>query len=80
MDEEATDTGSPRWNWARLLKSVFAVDMARDPWCPQGSVRIIAAITHGQVIREILQHLQRAAAPQIAPARVCQETCAWSSA
>jgi len=29
VEDEATDTGSPRWNWARLLKRVFALEMAR---------------------------------------------------
>ena len=32
VDEEATDTRSPRWSWARLLKRVFALDMAHCPW------------------------------------------------
>jgi hypothetical protein len=81
IDEEATDTGSPRWTWARLLKRVFALDMARCPWCQRGALRIIAAITHGEVIRKILQHLQLSAdPPPIAPARVRQEAFAWSSA
>ncbi len=31
VDEEATDTGSPRWSWARLLKRVFAsIHLKRD--------------------------------------------------
>jgi len=81
VDEEETDTGSPRWSRARLLKRVFAVDMARCPWCQQGSLRIIAAITQGEVIRKILCHLKRAAdPPPIAPARVRQAAFAWSSA
>jgi hypothetical protein len=81
IDEEATDTGSPRWTLARLLKRVFALDMARCPWCQQGALRIIAAITHGEVIRKILQHLKLSAdPPPIAPARVRQEAFAWSSA
>src|SRR5439155_6251223 len=58
VDEEETDTGSPRWRWARLLKRVFALDMARCPFCQRGSLRIIAAITQGEVIRTILRHLQ----------------------
>ena len=29
--EEETDTGLPCWSWARLLKCVFALDMARCP-------------------------------------------------
>jgi Putative transposase len=79
-DEEATDTGSPRWSWARLLKCVFALDMARCPFCQQGTLRIIAAITQGEVIRKILQHLKLSAdPPPIAAARVRQEVFAWSS-
>jgi hypothetical protein len=79
--EEETDTGLPRWSWARLLKCVFALDMARYPWCQQGALRIIAAITHSEVIRKLLQHLKLAAdPPPIAPARVRQIAFAWSSA
>src|SRR5436190_135020 len=38
VDEEETDTGSPRWGWARRLKRVFALAMARCPCCQQGSL------------------------------------------
>jgi hypothetical protein len=80
-DEAATDTTSPRWSWARLLKRVFALYMARCQFCQQGTLRLIAAITHGEVIRKILQHLKLAVdPPPIAPARVRQEAFAWSSA
>ena len=81
VEDEATDTGSPRWSWARLLKRVFALDMARCPWCQRGALRIIAAITHGEVIRKILRHLKLAVdPPPIAPARFHQAAFAWSSA
>jgi hypothetical protein len=81
MEEEETAMELPRWSWARLLKRVFAVHMARCPWCQQGSLRIIAAITQGEAIRKILCHLQLAAdPPPIAPARVRQAAFAWSSA
>ena len=81
IDEPEASTESPHWSWARLLKRVFALDMARCPWCPQGTLRIIAAITHGEVVRKILRHLKLAAdPPPIAPARVHQEAFAWSSA
>jgi hypothetical protein len=81
MDEEATDTGAPRWSWARLLKRVFALDMARCPWYQRGALRIIAAIMQGEVIRKIFRHLKLAVdPPPIAPARVRQEAFAWSSA
>jgi Putative transposase/Transposase zinc-binding domain len=79
--EAATNTASPRWSWARLLKRVFALDMARCPFCQQGTLRIIAAITQGEVIRKILRHLKLAAdPPPLAPARLRQEAFAWSSA
>jgi hypothetical protein len=56
---------------------VFALEMARCPWCPQGTLRIIAAITHGEVIRKILGHLKLSAdPPPITPARVRQEAFA----
>ena len=81
VDEEQTETTSPRWSWARLLKRVFALDMLRCPFCQQGTLRIIAAITHGEVIRKILQHLKLAVdPPPIAPARVRQDAFAWASA
>ena len=55
--------------------------MVRCPFYQQGSLRTIAAITHGEVIRKILRHLKLAAdPPPIAPARVRQEAFAWSSA
>ncbi len=74
------ETASPPWSWARLLKRVLALDMARCPWCQRGALRIIAAITHGEVIRKILCHLKLAAdPPPIAPARVRQEAFSWSS-
>jgi Putative transposase len=81
VDEPEASTASPRWSWARLLKRVFALDMARCPWCHEGTLRIIAAIMQGEVIRKILQHLKLSAdPPPIAPARVRQEAFAWSSA
>ena len=81
VDEPEASTGSPRWSWARLLKRVSAIAMARCPFCQRGSLRIIAAITQGEVIRKILRHLQRAAdPPPIAPALFRQEAFAWSSA
>ncbi len=81
VDEPGASTASPRWSWARLLKRVFALDIARCPFCQQGLLRIIAALTHGEVIRKILWHLKLAAdPPPIAPERVRQEAFAWSSA
>jgi len=80
VDEPEASTAASRWSWARLLKRVFALDMARCPWCQRGTLRIIAAITHGEVIQMILRHLKLAVdPPPIAPARVRQEAFAWSS-
>jgi hypothetical protein len=81
VEDEETATGSPRWSLVRLLQRVFALDMARCPWCQRGVLRIIAAITHGEVIRKILRHLKLAVdPPPIAPARFYQAAFAWPSA
>jgi hypothetical protein len=72
---------SPRWSWARLLKRVFALAMAHGPWCQRGALRIIAAMTQGEVIRQSLQHLKLTVDPPlIAQAYVHQEAFSWSSA
>src|SRR5256712_5812258 len=72
--DDAT-TGSPRWSWARLLKRVFALDMATCPFCRQGSLRMIAAITQAEVIRKMLRHLKLSAdPPPLASARAPPET------
>jgi hypothetical protein len=80
VDEEPTETASPRWSWARLLQRVFVLDMARGPWCQRGALWLIAVITQGEIIRKSLCHLRRAAdLPPMAPARDRQEAFAWSS-
>jgi hypothetical protein len=77
MDEE-TDTKSPRWSWARRLQRGFALDMATCPFCQHGTLRLIAVITQGAVIRKILRHLKLAAdPPPIAPARARQAPFDW---
>ena len=78
VDAEETPRGSPYWTWARLLGRVFDLEMATCPWCHQGTLRLIAVITQGEVIRKILRHLKRSVdPPPIAPARTRQATCAW---
>jgi hypothetical protein len=73
-----TATRSPCWSWARLLHRVFALDLARCPFCQRGVLRLMAVITQGAVIRKILRHLKRAAdPPPIAPAHTRQTMCDW---
>jgi len=77
VDEE-TDTRSPCWSWARLLQRVFALDLAHCPFCQRRTLRLIAVITQGEVIRKILRHLKLSAdPPPIAPARSRQAPCDW---
>jgi hypothetical protein len=72
---------SSRWGWARLLKRVCSIALERCPRCPQGALRIIAAIPCRPVIRRILSHLKLAAAPPpLAPARLEHGRFVWSSA
>jgi hypothetical protein len=81
VDGEQTRTGTPYWNWARLLGRVFDVDMATCPFCHRGSLRIIAAITQESVITRILRHLKLASVPPpTAPARLRQEIFVFDDA
>src|SRR5205823_14496044 len=57
MDGEETQRGTPYWTWARLLGRVFALEMGTCPLCHRGTLRLIAVITQGEVIRKILRHL-----------------------
>src|SRR5262245_22325652 len=78
VDGAETQRGTPYWTWARLLGRVFGLEMATCPWCQQGTLRLIAIITQGEVISKILRHLKRSAdPPPIAPARSRQASCAW---
>jgi hypothetical protein len=78
VEEPEASFPAPHWSWARLLKRVFAIDMERCPVCQQGTLRIIAVITQGSVIKQILRHLQLAVdPPPIAPAR--QAAFAWTA-
>ncbi len=78
VDGEEKKTGTPYWDWARLLGRVVDLNMATYPFCRRGSLRIIAAITHESVITRILRHLKLASVtPPIAPARCRQEIFAF---
>jgi hypothetical protein len=77
VDEEP-NTKSPYWSWARRLPRVLALDLAHCPFCQQGTLRLIAVITQGEVIRTILHQLNLSAdPPPIAPARARQATYDW---
>jgi hypothetical protein len=94
VDGEQTKTGTPYWDWARLLGRVFDLDMAtclpplrgrREPcdlpFCRRGSLRIIATFTLESVITRILRHLKLASVPPpIVPARLRQETFVFDDA
>jgi hypothetical protein len=78
---EAPEAGSasPYWRWGRRLKRVFAFDLERYPACERGTLRIIAAMIQGDVIRTRLRYLKRATAPPpSAPAQACHATFAWA--
>jgi hypothetical protein len=76
LEEPEASPPSPHWSGARLLKRVFGIARERCPVCQQDTLRIMAALTEGSVIRKILWHLKLAMEPPaIAPAR--QAALAW---
>ena len=76
--EPEASSAASHWNWARLLKRVFALDLGTCLFCQRGAFRIMAAITQAEVIRKILRYLKLAAdPPPIAPARARQATFDW---
>jgi hypothetical protein len=78
VEEDDATPGSLRWNWARLLKRVFALALATCLFCRQGALRMIAALTQAEVISKMLRSLKRAAdLPPLAPARSHQEAFDW---
>ena len=46
-----------RISWARLLESVFDIDMKRCPNCGAGELKIIAVILERPVTGKILTHV-----------------------
>jgi hypothetical protein len=74
VDDAQPKPGTPYWHWARLLGRVLHLDMTTCPFCHQGSLWLMAAITHESVITRILRHLKLSSvAPPITPARCRQE-------
>jgi hypothetical protein len=73
MHEGEANPNPAHWSWARLLKRVFAIDMATCPQCQQSPLRLIAAITDPPLIRRILSYLKLSPTPPpIEPARWVQ--------
>ena len=71
-------SSTPRWRGVGMIapraQHELTLHLAPGP-------ALIATITHGEVIRKILQHLKLAVdPPPIASARVRQEAFTWSSA
>ena len=67
--EEPAHRKAARYVWALLLARIYEVLPLLCPKCG-GDMRIIAFITEGPVIREILDHLgEPSSAPRLAPAR-----------
>ena len=78
VEEPEASHAASHWSWAWLLKRVFALDIAICSFCHQGTLRIIAAMTQGEVIRKVLRHVKLAPdPPPIAPARSRQEAFDW---
>jgi hypothetical protein len=87
IDGNASTTGTPYWDWAKLLGRIVALDMATCPFCRRGflrdcvgagqlccpSLHIIAAITRASVMTRILRHLQLASV--LPPLRGRREPC-----
>jgi hypothetical protein len=67
-------------SWARLLKRVFDIDVARCPNCG-GALKIIAAIEDPPVIVKILSHLglSTRAPPRASARRVDLFQTTWAA-
>jgi hypothetical protein len=78
LDEPEAGPTAPHWSWARLLQRVFGLEMGTCPCCQRGTLRLIAVITQGEVIRKILRHLKLSVdPPPIAPACARQAPFDW---
>jgi hypothetical protein len=70
-------TAGGRFEGGIGMPRVFAVRSALS-WCQRGTLRLIAVITQGEVIRTILRHLKYAAdPPPIAPVCARHASCDW---
>jgi hypothetical protein len=58
-----------RVSWAKLLQRVYGVDALACPSCPEGRLKIVAAILEPAVVKKILEHLELDDEPPRAPPR-----------
>ncbi|MBK9130424.1 MAG: hypothetical protein IPM20_02095 [Gammaproteobacteria bacterium] len=59
--------------WAQRLKRVFDIDITLCPLCG-GQLRVITHITDPDLIRKILDHVQKRAPPTLPPRRAPSDT------
>ena len=74
--DPATDSADPPTaplTWAQRLKRVFEIDITLCPLCG-GQLRVIADITDPDLIRKILEHVQKRAPPWLPPRRAASDT------
>ena len=65
-DPAPSEVSSLRRRWAELLRRVYEIDPLVCPRCG-GEMRVISFITEPQVIRRILDHLEKKGRTQRAP-------------
>ena len=65
---DCNDPPTAPLTWAQRLKRVFDIDITLCPLCG-GQLRVIADITDPDLIRKILDHVQKRAPPRLPPRR-----------
>jgi hypothetical protein len=65
---DSADPPTAPLTWAQRLKRVFEIDITLCPLCG-GQLRVIADITDPDLIRKILDHVQKRAPPRLPPRR-----------
>jgi hypothetical protein len=70
---DSADPPTAPLTWAQRLKRVFDIDINLCPLCG-GQLRVIADITDPDLIRKILDHVQKRAPPGLPPRRAPSDT------
>jgi hypothetical protein len=63
---DCNDPSTAPLTWAQRLKRVFEIDITLCPRCG-GQLRVIADVTDPELIRRILDHVDRRAPPRLPP-------------